>query len=503
MADANRLPERPGSGNLAGVLEATARANGWWPQAAVTVDGRTWTHGDVHEGGARAAAVLAALGIGHGHRVLLGLDDRVEFAWAFLGAVRLGAVAVPVNPRLTPAEHHDLLADCAPTAVVCEDDLTERFAGFPVVSASGLSERLDEHVPAAPCVLAGEAPAYAQYTSGTTGPPKAAVHRHCDPPVYAEAFAGPALGLVPGDVVLSVSKLYFAYGLGNALFFPLLSGCRAVWHPRRPTPKAVAQLASSEAVSVLFAVPTFYARLLTAVEPEAFAAVRAAVSAGESLKAALAQRTRAFLECPVLDGLGSTEVGQTFVSNTLDHWRDGTVGRVLAPYEIAVRDDAGQEQPAGEEGMLWVRGPTVMTGYLDKPQATASVFDGDWLATGDRAMIDAEGFVHLQGRADDVELVAGISVTPGEIEELLATHAAVNEVAVAGVQHADGSSQLEAFIVPAPEVCDHDRVADELLTLACDHLPPYKAPRVVRWLDALPRTPTGKLRRFVLRSASG
>ncbi len=250
-------------------------------------------------------------------------------------------------------------------------------------------------------------------------------------------------------------------------------------------------------MTVLFSVPTFYARLVAAGEPAAFASLRVAVSAGEALSVALAERARSLLGCPILDGIGSTEVGQTFASNTLDCVRDGTVGRALPPYRVAVRDEHGARdfQP-GELGALWVAGPTLLVGYLgDTP---ASTRDG-WLCTGDRAVLDGDGFLHLAGRFDDVEQAGGISVSPLEIEAVLGRHPAVSEVAVAGVVGADGASRLVAFVVAGPGAPPAEVLEDELLALARAELAPFKVPRGVDFLETLPRTPTGKLRRFVLR----
>lgn len=487
--------------NLAAVLEARAAAGGWGDDTAFVVGQRAFTHAQVHQGAARAAAFLAGLGAGPGTRVLLALPDGIEFAWAFLGAVRLGAVAVPVNPRLTEADHRALGGDAGAAVVVCERRLATRFAGR-VVPADEMEAALHAspaHPPAE--VGAGQA-AYAQYTSGTTGAPRAALHAHGDPLVYFEAFARPAIALDRRDVVLSVSKLYFAYGLGNALLFPLLAGCRAVLHPDRPRPDDIAGLVRGHRVTVLFAVPTFYAHLVAGGRSGAMESVRVAVSAGEPLTPALAGRARAFFGCPILDGLGSTEVGQTFASNTLQDWRDGTVGRALPPYRVGVRDDEGDPLPPGETGSLWVSGPTVLLEYLGHPAATAAAKRGEWLCTGDRAMVDGDGFVHLRGRSDDVELVGGVCVSPLEIEAVLDANPAVTEVAVASVVGADGASRLQAFVVPAPGAGPAEVVAAELVAQARAALAPFKVPRSVTFVESLPRTPTGKLRRFVLRSGA-
>ena len=463
--------------NLAAVMAVRADKGGWAGDVAFLAGDRVATHAEVHDGAARTGSLLSAQGAGPGDRVLIALPDGIEFVWAFLGAVRIGAVAVPVNPRLTAGDHRAAAAEVEPAVVVCSAGLARRFAG-PVVPGEGLAAQIAGRPAAEPAGVGAGEPAYAQFTSGTTGLPKVVVHAHGHPLVYAAAFAGPAIGLARSDVVLSVSKLYFAYGLGNSLFFPLLTGCRAVLHAGHPRPADVTALVERHSVTVLFSVPTSYAHLVAAGRAEALRSVRVAVSAGEALGVELAARARAFLDGPILDGLGSTEVGQTFASNTLDACRDGTVGRALPPYRVDVRD-----------GVLWVAGPTLPVGHA-----------GEWLCTGDRAFLDDDGFLHLRGRTDDVEQVGGISVSPQEIEEVLCRHPAVTEVAVAGVIGVDGASRLEAFVVTGLGAPPANVVQDELVALARAELAPFKVPRAVVLVDALPRTPTGKLRRFVLRA---
>ena len=489
------------SANLAAVLEAAAAEHDCGGEVAFVVGDRSFTHAEVHDGAARTATLLAGAGAGRGERVLLVVPDGIEFVWSFLAAVRIGALAVPVNPRLTPDDHRQMLEASGAVVVVTSAELVTRFEGRAAVfGAEGLEASIAGQAPHPVVAVAPGDAAYAQYTSGTTGVPKAAVHRHADPLVYFDAFARPALALGRDDVVLSASKMFFAYGLGNSLFFTLLAGCRAVLHPAHPRPEDVAALVRRHRVTVLFSVPTLYARLIACADGAAWASLRAAVSAGEALTVALAQRVRQALGCPVLDGLGSTEVGQTFVSNTLADQRDGTIGRALPPYEVAVRDADGHDLPPGELGTLWVRGPTVLVEYLGRPDATAEVRAGDWLCTGDRAVIEPDGYVRHHGRVDDMEIVGGINIGPLEIEALLAQHEAVTEVAVAGVRDELGASRLEAFVVLSPGAGPAEAVATELVDLARAGLAPHKVPRAVHFVDALPRTPTGKLRRFVLRS---
>jgi fatty acid CoA ligase FadD22 len=486
--------------NLASAMQARATGYGWLRRPAYLVGGEVVTHGDVHDGAARMASLLARQGVGPRDRVLIVMPDGLELVWAFLGTARLGAMAILVNPRLHADDHRVLAERYRPAVVVCGSELGPRFAPCHIVVSEGLADQIStlEAHPVAP--VSPAEPAYAQLTSGTTGRPKAAVHRHADPFVYHRAFACGAIALDSEDVTLSVSKMHFAYGLGNSLFFPLLSGASAVLLPGHPASEAVAARVSGHRVSVLYAVPTFYAHLTGTDLAGSFTSLRVAVSAGEVLTPALATRVQAYLGCPVLDGLGSTEVGQTFVSNTLAAARHATVGRVLVPYEVSIRDPGGDLVPAGELGTLWVRGPTLFVEYLGEPSATAAMMREGWLCTGDRARMDADGYVSLAGRLDDIEMVGGISVEPNEIEQLLGGHPGVVEVAVAAVRDGAGASRLEAFAVPAPGA--GDVLVAELVALARAGLAPYKVPRVVHLVEALPRTPTGKLRRFALRSGA-
>lgn len=510
---------RPEGANLAVHLSELARSSGWWDRPAILSGAAGWTHGEVHAGAAATAALLADDGVEPGDRVLIALDDGPWFVLAVLGAMHRGAIAVPVNPGLSPAEHAWLVQDAEPAVVVAEPEAGGGLlalaggdgarSGWALLGPEEVAGALSSPRSVEPVAVGPETPAYAQYTSGTTGRPKAALHRHRDPRCYYEAMGVAALGLVPQDVLLSVSKAYFAYGLGNSVFFPLFSGAAAVLDAGRPTPAGVSELASEHRPSLLFAVPSFYALLVARGERSAFGSLRGAVSAGETLSPALLERATAWLRCPVLDGLGSTEVGQTFVSNTFERHRPGTVGVPLPGYEVSVRVEegprAGREVDRGETGSLWVRGDSVLIGYRGRPAETAAVLRDGWLCTGDRASIDEDGFVHHAGRSDDMEMVGGITVSPLEVEAVMGAHPAVAEVAVAAVADEEGATRLRAFVVPAPGEVSEGRdwrpdLEQALLELVRASHAPYKVPRSVRFVEALPRTPTGKLQRFALRA---
>ena len=485
--------------NLAAQLEHLAADNHWFARPAFHGPETSWSHEEVHRGGEAAAAFLSAAGVRPGDRVLVAASDRVELVWALLGTLRAGATAILVNPLLAPGDHAFMVSDSNPAVVLCDGSLTARFSAWsPTAPIDELNTA--PHIGFSPIDVAAEIPAYGQYTSGTTGSPKAALHRHTDPLGYHAAMGAGVLALCPDDVVYSISKAYFAYGLGNSIFFPLLSGCSAVLDPARPTVDHVATETAKHRATVLFAVPSFYARLVADAEASQFASIRLAVCAGETLQPVLYERACSWLGREVLDGLGSTEVGQTFISNTPGRSRAGSIGTVLDGYEAVVRDESGRPALPGQVGALWVRGDTVMVGYLNRPEETAATLVDGWCRTGDRASVDDDGYFHHHGRTDDLEIVGGINISPQEVEAVLLEHPAVVEVAVAAVPDHDGATRLRCFAVLDGVSSWSPLLEGEMLTLARAQLAAYKVPRSVVVVDALPRTPTGKLRRHVLRS---
>lgn len=524
---ANTDADGDAPGNLAAHLAALAERRGWRDRTAFHQSHqghRSWTHGEVHELAARTATVLARHGVRAGDRVLLALPDGITWVTAFLGIARLGAVAVLVNPELPPADHAFMTEDAE--AVLCvtgpwmeegerED---ERFAGRPLLGADQLAALAPAAEPATTAhPVDAHTPLYVQYTSGTTGRPKGVVHCHGDPKAYHDLIGRRLLRITEDDVTLSVSKLFFAYGFGNAFAFPLFSGSSAVLVDRRPTPAAVDELVARHRVTLLYSVPSAYAALVAdrgSGHQGCFASVRAAVSAGEGLPDGLGQQIGELLGAPVLEQIGSTEAGHAFCANSLDHNHPGTAGRPVPGFEVELRDrdglrlsDADTDGGVGSgEGELWVRGPTLTSGYLNRPEETARSLVGGWLATRDRAVREPDGSYRHLGRADDMEMVGGITVSPLEVEAVLRTHPAVKEVAVAALTDERGFSKLRAFVVcvgPAlADLADLAAQADletELIELARARLAAFKVPRSVSFVPSLPRTSTGKLRRHLVR----
>ena len=482
--------------NVAAELAAMARRRGWLPRPAYLTGERVWSHGEVHDLAARAAGVLARRGVRPGDRVMLALPDGIDWIVAFLAAARIGAVAVLVNPELPAPDHRRLQAESTPRLVISAGALREHFEGA-WQDGGELRARAAGEPVAAAVAVGLHAPLYVQFTSGTTGAPKGAEHRHRDIAAYQRAVGRDVLAIRAGDVSLSVSKLFFAYGFGNSFVYPLCSGSAAVLIAERPTPGRVRELIERHRVTILHAVPSAYANLNAEAGSGVLRTPRVAVSAGEALAPAVREGARELFGCPVLDELGSTEVGGAFCSNTVACDIPGTVGRPLAGYEIELRDEAAQPV---DEGELWVRGPTIMTRYLGRPAETADVLRDSWLRTGDRAVRRADGAYGSGVAWTTSSCVGGITMSPLEVERVLLEHAEVAEVAVAAVPDRRGATKLRAFVVPARHAVAARTLEAELLALARRGLAPFKVPRSVRLVDRLPRTPTGKLRRFVLRS---
>jgi 4-hydroxybenzoate adenylyltransferase len=487
--------------NVAAQLAEHVRRAGRLDAVAYLIDERSRTHREVHADAARLASALALRGVGRGERVLIALPDSPELVSLFLAVARVAAVAVLVNPDLRAEDYPPVVAHARPVLAVSEPEL-EGHLGDRWIDLASLCAAADREPEASHVAVPAHAPLYVQFTSGTTGTPRGAVHRHGDIAAYHLAVGERMLGLTPDDVSLSISKMFFAYGFGNSLVYPLCSGSTAVLRADRPDAGTVAELVERHRVTVLHGVPSAYAALVADTMAGSYGTVRVAVSAGEPLPAPVGGRASELLGAPVLDELGSTEVGGAYCANTPTDNAPGTIGRPLAGYRLEVRDRSGNVVPDGTEGRLWVSGPTLMTAYLDAPAESARVLRDGWLSTNDTGVRHPDGrFVHT-GRADDIEIVGGINVSPREVEAVLLEHSAVREVVVAAVPDTRGARKLRAFAVTAADRRGSDALERELLDLARSRLSAFKVPRGVTFVPALPRTFTGKVRRFMVRTGS-
>jgi len=482
-------------------------------------DRGTYSYADLAERVARAGGALAGLGVQPEQRVLLVMLDTIDFPAVFLGAMKLGAVPVPVNTLLTSADYAHMLRDSRARVVVVSDALRgkveDALAGLaappPVVVANsplgggtGSHLRLADLMAQAPAELAAAATtaddvAFWLYSSGSTGAPKGAVHLHGHLMHTAALYSRGVLGIREDDVVYSAAKLFFAYGLGNALTFPLAVGASAALTAERPTPAAVGRVMVEAAPTIFCGVPTLFASLLADPSFTVSPALRVSISAGEALPRHVGEAWRERFGTDILDGIGSTEMLHIFLSNRHGDVRYGTSGRPVPGYSLELRGDDGMPVADGEEGSLWVRGPSAAAHYWNNRERSLSTFHGPWTRTGDRYVRDGDGYYTYSGRADDMLKVSGIWVSPFEVESALAAHDAVLEAAVVGHPDPEGLIKPKAYVVLHDASRAGPELEAELKAFVKGTLAPYKYPRWIEFLPELPKTATGKIQRFRLR----
>ncbi len=484
---------------------------------AIRYEGKSLTYADVHRAVVRVAGSLRALGVRPEERVAMAMLDSPEFVAVFLGAMRIGAVPIPLNPLLPGRDLGIIVADSRARVAVVSADRADCIAalraGAPelgtVIVTEGGSEADATHTwdaflagagDASPYPTWAESPGFWLCTSGSTGHPKLAMHRHGDLQVTHETYAKHVLDIGPADRCYSVGPMFHAYGLGNSLSFPFAVGAASILEAKRPpTPQRVAEIAAVEQPTLFFCIPTFYAALNAAPLPaNTFATVRLAVSAAEPLPAETSHRFKERYGVTVLDGIGSTEMLHIYLSNTAAHFKPGTSGVPVPGYDVRVVDEAGEEQPAGEPGQLLVRGDSAATGYWCRGNTTRETFDGHWMRTRDLYCIDNEGFYTYLGRADDMLRVGGEWVSPAEVEAVLIEHPEVLEAAVVGERDAHSIVRPVAYVIPTEGVGPDP----EALTALCrERLAGYKRPRRFEIVSELPKTSTGKIQRYKLRAA--
>jgi benzoate-CoA ligase family protein len=471
----------------------------------------------------RFGAVLRSLGLRREERVLMCLLDTVDWPTAFLGAIKAGVVAVPVNTLMTEDDYRFMLADSRARLLVVSEALYPKFANLipecpdlahVIVSGDNAHghARFEDLVAAAkpePFVAPTlrDDMCFWLYTSGSTGKPKGAVHVHADLPLTHDLYAGPILGLTENDVCYSVAKLFFAYGLGNALTFPMSVGASTILSPDRPTPDGVAALLKKYAVTAFYAVPTFYAAFLssTALPRRSELELRRCVSAGEALPEDVGRRWFDRFGVDILDGIGSTEMLHIFISNRPGDVKYGTTGKPVPGYSAKLVGDDGLSVKKGEMGELLVSGPTSAVMYWNNREQSRKTFLGEWTRSGDKYLEDEDGYYVYCGRNDDMLRVSGQYVSPFEVEAALQTHVEVLECAVVAWCDSEGLVKPKAFVVlKAPDKAGNADARDLLSRALQDHvknrLAPFKYPRWIEFRQELPKTATGKIQRFKLRA---
>ncbi len=493
------------------------------------VDDRgTMTYGALEDRSRRLAAGLLALGLQRDDRVLLLMLDCTAWPVSFLGCLHAGIVPVCVNTLLTADDYAYMLEHSQARAVLVSAALLpvlghalERgrnaVRDIVVVAPEGaLSERahdfdafLSRSTPAAePAQTRADDPAFWLYSSGSTGKPKGTVHTHANPWWTGELYGKPVLGLTEDDVCFSAAKLYFAYGLGNGLTFPLSVGATVVLMAERPTPDAVFKRWTAADAhlrpTVFFGAPTGFAGMLASPSLPSKSAVslRMCSSAGEALPSEIGQKFERHFSCQIIDGIGSTEMLHIFISASGEEIRPGSTGKVVPGYEARVVDEEGNEVPPGTIGHLAVRGPTGCR-YLDNLERQRTYVRNGWNLPGDSYVMDADGYFWYQARTDDMIISSGHNISGPEIEGVLLDHPAVAECGVVGAPDEIRGQIVKAYIVPRAGFVPCQELVKELQDFVKAEIAPYKYPRAIEFVDALPRTETGKLQRFKLRERAG
>ncbi|MFQ5899059.1 MAG: benzoate-CoA ligase family protein [Candidatus Methylomirabilia bacterium] len=509
------LPERF---NAAAFFVDRRLAEGHGGRTAFRFLGRSITYAELAVRVNRAGNMLRALDIEMENRVLLALPDSPEFAEVFWGAIKIGAVATPVNPWLKGSDYVFLLEDSrAKVAVVHAEAAREiatvrqrcSFLRHVVVagdSGRGMKsyERLLGRVSPIlePAETGKDDAALWGYTSGSTGRPKAAVHLHHDL-VYAADLVGIQIfGVRPDDLIFSASKMFFAYGLGNSLYFPARVGATSLLVPERIEPESALEVISKERPTVFFTVPTLYARMLQVKDAGRYdlSSLRLCVSSGEALPPAIFHAWKSRFGHELTDVVGSTEALHDFIANRVGEVRPGASGKVIPGFEAKLVDDQGVPVPPGTVGHLLVKGETMAPYYWNRHEQTKRTMLGEWLRTGDMFSQDAEGYFYFCGRADDMLKVGGMWVAPSEVEGCLMEHPAVLEAGISGRPDAEGLLKPQAFVVLKDGVAPSQGLEEELQRHVRERLAGYKAPRWVEFVSDLPKTSTGKIQRFRLRA---
>jgi benzoate-CoA ligase family protein len=482
---------------------------------------RQVTYGQFGERVNRTGNALHELGVRTEQRVVLLLLDGPEFAYSFFGAIKIGAVPVPVNTLLKPPEWEFILDDSRARVAIISEALLPQFlqtrreslrhldvvivAGAPAPGTLSLAEVMAaSSAELAPEPTGKDDVAFWLYSSGSTGPPKGCVHLQHDMVVCAERYAKNILGMREDDRCFSVAKLFFAYGLGNALYFPLAVGATSILWPGSPAPAKVYGMIEQHRPTLFFSVPSNFALLLAQRQPEGRAdfdlsSVRYAISAGEALPAALYHRFRQRFGVEILDAIGSTECLHMFIANRPGEARPGSSGQIIPGFEARIVDEKGEPVPTGEIGNLLIKSDATCAHYWKQHEKTKEIIQGHWIKTGDKYRVDDDGYYWYAGRSDDMLKASGVWVSPVEIENVLIEHPAVAEAAVVGREDGDNLIKPAAYVVLCDSAHGSNELSRELQEFVAAKLASYKRPRWVEFVAELPKTATGKIQRFKLR----
>ena len=506
--------------NAADVLLGPALSLPGHSTPAIIAGDREISYPELDAAACRAGAVMQGLGVGSQDRVLLVVEDRPEFFFAFLGALKIGAVPVAINLRISSAELGYMVCDSECKLLVADngylsictqaiEDMTsspplivadKRSEEFPgLATLSDLMDGYPDHIPSQS--MAPDDMAFWMYTSGTTGQPKAVIHLQKSIPTLAR-YLGPVYGVGPGDRIFCTSKLFFAFSLGHVLLGGLQLGASVVLHDGWPSAEAITDVVERCRPTVVFSVPVLYRNILQAelAGSDGFRGVRCFISAGEHLPTGVFHQWQAATGRPILEGIGASETVVMFIGNRPDDYLAGSTGKPLPGTEVRLVDDDNQPiSDPGIPGVLWVRCPSLASGYWRQEDISRAAFVDGWYRTGDVFFFDQDDYFYYQGRSDDMLKISGQWVSPGEIEDYVLTSPDVSEAAVVGVRNAEGFTRLALCLIPTDRNADTHALQRELSDLMAANLSIYKCPRRFVFLDEMPHTPSGKLQRYKLR----